>query len=575
MSAYRRLFGYIKEIRREAALKALLGLAVSACYIVQAAAMAGAVSTVWSGDGVITLPLVVALVSVIARGVIIRRLEIYSKVMGARVKTSLRLVVFDKLLKLGPGYMDAKRSGKITALMLDGIEALEPFFVNYLPSVATVIISGASIGAYLCSIDVTAGLVVIASMILCVVTPLFTVPLINRTITSYWSGYSTLTAQYIDAIQGMLTLKSLNAVSAKSAELKDDAQHFYKQSVRNTGISLLNSGLMFILTSVTSSIAVVTAAFRADTGAAPIATVSAFLFLAAECARPMLDLNRQWHSSFLGLSVARELFELIDAIPGVVERDAPNLTSLDYGQPRIELKDVSFSYGARSPALRGVTLRIEPGMNAAVVGRSGAGKSTILNLLLRFYDAASGEILINGVDVRDYGIEYLRSKIAVVFQNCFLFGNTIRENIRMSRPDASDDDVISAAKAANAHEFISALPSGYDTFVGEHGSNLSGGERQRVSIARAILKDAPILLLDEATSSVDPESERLIQSALLGLMETRTSIVIAHRLSTIRNADKIFVLDSGALVEQGPHDELRVLDGVYSALIKAQEALIK
>jgi ABC-type multidrug transport system fused ATPase/permease subunit len=572
MGAYARLLRYVSEIKRELAVKVLFSLLISAAYLTQAAAMAVAVSRVWNGGAArdLAVPLAVAFLSIITRGFLSRELETYGKVMGARVKAKLRMLVFDKILRLGPGYMSAKRSGKVGALALDGIESLEPFLINYVPQIITVIISGVAVGAYLCLLDVTAGLIVLVSMALCVVVPYVTVPLINRGITSYWSVYSVLTAQYVDTIQGMTTLKSLGAAEKRGAELRRDATEFYKQAIRNTGISLLNSGIMLILTSVTSGVTVVVAAMRADIGIMPVTAVPAFLFLAAECARPMAELNRAWHGSFLGLSVARELFELINAEPDVAERENSDKNSLDNDLPSVELRNVSFSYSGNAETVKNVSLSVAPGSSAAVVGRSGSGKTTVLNLLLRFYDVSGGQILINGTDIRDYSIKYLRSKIAVVFQDSFLFGGTIAENIRMAKPDTPLEDIIAAASAANAHGFISEMPDGYDTIVGERGVTLSGGQRQRIAIARAILKDAPILLLDEATSSVDAESESLIQSALYKLSRNRTTITIAHRLSTVRDADEIFVLDEGELAESGTHSELVTTGGIYAALIQAQ-----
>lgn len=572
MGAYGRLLRYVAEIKREIAVKVLLSVLIGATYIAQAIIMAQAVTRVWNGEALsgIAWLLAAALAAIVIRGLVSRETETYTKVMAARIKSKLRLLVFDKILRLGPGYMSAKRSGKISALALDGIESLEPFLVSYVPQIITVAISGIAVGAYLCWIDLWAGLIVIGAMVLCVVVPYLTVPLINRSITNYWSAYSVLTAQYIDAIQGMTTLKTLGAMQKKGGELSRDAGAFYKQSIRNTGISLINSGLMLILTSIVSGVTVVIAALRADLGIMPITAVSAFLFLAAECARPMFDLNRAWHSSFLGLSVARELFELIDTQPAVKERAEPDCLSLDGKLPSIELRDVHFSYREGMEAVAGVSIHIPPGATAAVAGRSSSGKSTLLNLLLRFYDASSGEILINGVDIRDYSIEYLLSKIAVVFQDTYLFGGTITENIRMARPEATDAEVVAAATAANAHDFITALSGGYDTVVGERGATLSGGERQRIAIARAVLKDAPIMLLDEATSSVDAESEALIQSALSRLMKNRTTIIVAHRLSTIQKADRIYVLDEGRLCEEGDHDALLNANGIYAALSRAQ-----
>lgn len=536
--------------------------------------MASVVNLVFSDGSLKSILVRVAVVvaAILVRGFILRYIETYTRIMAARIKEKLRMSLLSKIYDLGPGYMSGKRSGKVTSLVLDGIEALEPFYVRYVPQIITVLVSGTFVFCYLVRYDAVSALALIASMLLCVVVPLATVPAMDRTVTDYWTDYSTLTSQYIDSIQGMTTLKTLDAEQSIGEVLRRDATAFWKRSIRNTGISLSNSALMFILTSVTSSLTVVLAAIRAMHGIVPATAVTAFLFLAVECARPMIELNSAWHASFLGMSVAKEMFGLMEMDPPVKDPEDPVLLDVSDRLPEIRFDAVRFSYpGREEEVLHGVTFAVPPGSTTAVVGPSGAGKSTILSLVLRFYDVTGGSVTFNGTDIRRYALRALQDQIGVVFQDTYLFYGTIAENIRMARPDASDEEVQEAAMAANAHDFIMAFPDGYETIVGERGITLSGGERQRISIARAILKDAPVLLLDEATSSVDAESEALIQSALSELAKQRTTIIVAHRLSTVRGADNIIVLNDGMVAEQGTHSELMAADGVYRSLIRAQE----
>jgi ATP-binding cassette subfamily B protein len=264
---------------------------------------------------------------------------------------------------------------------------------------------------------------------------------------------------------------------------------------------------------------------------------------------------------------AQRLFEILDRVPSVPEPARP----VQPGRPagRIELKDVRFKYGSRE-VLHGLNLRIEPGEMIGLVGPSGAGKTTLLNLICRFYDVASGAILVDGTDVRSFPVEAYRHNIGIVLQDPFLFYGSIAENIAYGRPDVTRAEIVAAARAARAHEFILRLPDGYDSFVGERGQSLSGGERQRISIARALLINPRILILDEATSSVDTETEREIQAALENLIEGRTTIAIAHRLSTLRRANRLVVVERGQIVEIGSHDELLKADGTYARLHRAQ-----
>lgn len=289
------------------------------------------------------------------------------------------------------------------------------------------------------------------------------------------------------------------------------------------------------------------------------------LLLAAQPIRSLGNVNAVLQQAAAALE---RIYGVIDETPTIV--DAPDAKSLAIARGEVVFDDVRFAYRADIPALNGASLIAEAGKTTAIVGRSGSGKSTLLSLLPRLYDPQGGRILIDGADIRGATLQSLRAQIAIVAQDVLLFDDTIRANIGFGRAGATDEDIVAAATAAAAHDFIMALPDGYDTSVGDRGGNLSGGERQRIVLARAFVRNAPILILDEPTSALDAESERLVQQALTRLMKGRTTLVIAHRLSTIRAADRIAVMENGRVIEQGAHDALIAANGTYARLHRLQ-----
>ncbi|MCR5030876.1 MAG: ABC transporter ATP-binding protein/permease [Selenomonadaceae bacterium] len=488
--------------------------------------------------------------------------------IGQRVIVDVRDVLFQKLQRLPIAFFDRRQTGEIMSYISNDVAALQSALVERMVEALTE--SAIFFGSLV--------MMVLLDWKLSVIT-LITVPLVGLAMDIFGkkvrSAGSVIQERMSDITALMQESISSERVVKSFVREKFEIDRFHEQNELNFRAVMKDAQLSSLLTPTVEFFAALGVTviiwfggMEVVDGVITAGTLVAFLTYAVNLANPVKRLSRIYAQIQKAMAGADRVFSLLDMEETVT--DAPDAKALPPVDGRVCFSDVSFSYREDVPALSNLTFTAEPGQMIAFVGPSGAGKSTVANLIPRFYDVAGGSITIDGHDVRDVTTDSLRTQIGIVPQETVLFSAAVRENIRYGRLDATDAEIEAAAKDAGAHEFIMALPEGYDTEIGERGANLSGGQRQRIAIARAILKDPRILILDEATSALDTESEKIVQAALDRLMVGRTSFVIAHRLSTIIGADRIYVMDGGRIREQGTHEELLAAGGLYAGLYHIQ-----
>ncbi|MGH7154857.1 MAG: ABC transporter ATP-binding protein/permease, partial [Acetobacteraceae bacterium] len=505
---------------------------------------------------------------------------------ASRVQDVLRARLFDKIVALGPAWFGAERTGGVMLSMVDGVEQLQTFFGQYLPQVTVAICAPLLIFVFIAAWDLPVATVMLAAALFTLFLPSLTHTRTGMASVERMRALKSFGEEFLDAVQGLPTLKAFGQSGAYGGMLAAKAHALSDSTFWVLSLSVITRAITDFGCALGAAAALALGAWRVQHGDMSLTALLIVLMAGTEIFRPLRDLRTVLHQGMTGQSAAAGINALLDAAetaPQALPRpragesvpsgDDPRVVPRSGAGEGISFEHVTFAYpGGRRPAHHGLSFAIAAGERIGIVGPSGSGKSSIVRLLLRLHDPQSGVIRIGGRDLRTLDPDQVRRMIAVVAQDTYLFHGTVEDNLRLGRPDATEAELIAAARAANAHEFIDALPDGYATLIGERGTRLSGGQRQRIAIARALLRDSPILVLDEALSSVDAENEAIIQQALDRLMAGRTTLILAHRLSSVIDADRILVLEDGRVAETGTHVTLIARDGPYRRLMGPQLA---
>ena len=577
MYLHPRLLSLARDVRWRIIAAAIVGMLAVAAGVARLAVAAIVIADVVRGEAsfsTLTMPLIVMAALVAARAALQYLQEVMSHHTASIVKVRLRERLYQHSLALGPGHFDQARTGDALMSLAEGVERLEAFFGRYLPQMIVAAVAPLVIFAFMAAIDLLTGAIFLAFALLTLIIPNLFHRWTRESSMARRDAYGALGADFLDAAQGLATLKAFGQSRARGDLLASRARDLFRTTMGVLAANSATSALTLLGIVGGAAVALGWGAMRVSDGDLELRALLIVLMLGVEVFRPLRELVQLYHDGMIAMSSAEGIFDIMDS-PVEVRDPAPPANGASPRptlKPEIAFENVSFAYSkGRRPALRDLSFTLSEGETLGIVGPSGAGKSTIVWLLLRFFDPQEGRALLGGKDIRQIPLETLREQISVVTQDTYLFHGSVADNLRFGNPNATREELEAAARAANAHEFIMRLPRGYDTVVGERAARLSGGQKQRIAIARALLEDAPILALDEALSSVDAENEAVIQEALERLMVGRTTLIIAHRLSSVVNADRILVLNEGRLIESGSHRRLVAAGGIYAELMSQQQ----
>ena len=478
-----------------------------------------------------------------------------------QVKARLRTMVYEKMMRLGSSYKEYFQTSEVVQITTEGVEQLEIYFGKYMPQFFYSMLAPVTLFV----IVGTMSLKVAVVLLICV--PLIPLSIVavqkfaKKMLAKYWGTYTEMGDSFLECLQGLTTLKIYQADERYAKRMDEEAEKFRKVTMRVLIMQLNSISIMDLVAYGGAAVGIILSILEYQKGVIGLAQCFFIIMISAEFFLPLRLLGSFFHIAMNGNAAADKIFRLVDLEEDQGEKSA----EMEGESDEIAFSNVSFSYEAKKKVLEGISFRAGHGLTA-LVGESGCGKSTTTLLLMGDRRADEGQIFIGDMPIDKMDLKALRRKITRIRHDSYLFAGTILENIRYGKPDASREEVIRAAKEANAHEFIMNFPDGYDTDIGQRGVKLSGGQKQRLSIARVFLKNPPILIFDEATSALDNESEKVVQESLEILAKGRTTFVIAHRLSTIRNAQRILVLTENGIEESGTHAELLAKGGIYQKL---------
>lgn len=571
-----RLWQLTQGVRLRIFFAVLVGVVSSTVGVVRLALLGWLLALIFQGagfDDILLHAIIIAGVMVL-RGALDHLRIMVAHETASRVQLLLRKRLFDQVVTLGPAYFGMHRTGDVLMTMVEGVEQLETYFGKYLPQLFVAIITPFVIFILLSFWDLVLAAILLGFAWLTLLAPALFHTWDSKNSLRRQKAYAKYAADFLDTIQGLATLKAFGQGAARGRLLAKRAHEVYRSTMWVLATNSLTRGITDTGIAVGAAVLLGYGAYRVQMGVTSLETLLIILMAGVEVFRPQRDMRALLHEGMVGLSAAHGVFALLDARSPI---DWPS-EKMTVGESKVKtvgasvtFDQVTFAYpGGRQPAHTGLSFNVAEGERIGFVGSSGAGKSTIMKLLSRFYDADKGQIRVGGQDIRSLTTEALYQQLAVVSQDTYLFHGTVADNLRFGRMQATNEELQKAARQANAHEFIAQLPQGYDTVIGERGIRLSGGQRQRIAIARALLRDAPILVLDEALSAVDAENEAVIQQALDRLMQGRTTLIFAHRLSSVIGCDRIIVLDGGQVVESGTHDQLLAQHDYYWRLMASQ-----